>query len=85
MANRKDLKKNLNNMVYDIVEECFNIQMFDESKSKDAEVLIDAAANYQDQMLTKINAAKTKADFRPITLDIENTAIDFINKLNVLN
>jgi hypothetical protein len=59
--------------------------MFDESKSVDAEVLIDAAANYQDQMLTKINAAKTKADFLPITADIENTAIDFINKLNALN
>lgn len=85
MASRKDLKRNLNNMVFDIVEECFTIQILDESKTKDADAIIDAAANFQDAMLTKINASKTKSDFRPICDEIENTAIDFINKLNALN
>lgn len=85
MASRKDLKRNLNNMVFDIVEECFTIQMMDESKSDKAEAIIDEAANYQDLMLSKINLAKTKADFRPICEDIENSAIEFIKKLNALN
>ena len=58
MASRKDLKRNLNNMVFDIVEECFTIQILDESKTKEADAIIDAAANFQDAMLTKINASK---------------------------
>lgn len=85
MASRKDLKRNLNNMVFDIVEECFTIQIMDESKTASAEAIIDDAANFQDAMLVKINAAKTKVDFRPITEEIEKGAIDFINKLNALN
>ncbi len=85
MASRKDLKRNLNNMVFDIVEECFTIQILDESKTKEADAIIDAAATFQDTMLTKINASKTKADFKPICEEIENTAIDFINKLNAMN
>lgn len=85
MASRKDLKRNLNNMVFDIVEECFTIQILDESKTKSADAIIDEAATFQDAMLTKINSAKTKVDFRPITEEIENGAIDFINKLNALN
>lgn len=72
-------------MVFDIVEECFTVQIMDPSKIEKAEAIIDEAANFQDKMLTKINSAKTKADFRPICDEIENTAIDFIKKLNGLN
>ena len=50
MASRKDLKRNLNNMVFDIVEECFTIQILDESKTKEADAIIDAAATFQDAM-----------------------------------
>ena len=85
MASKKILKKNLNNMVFDIVEECFSMQMWNPEKTTQTEEIIDSAANFQDEMLTKINAAKTKADFRPICSEIENAAIDFINKLNDLN
>lgn len=85
MASRKDLKRNLNNMVFDIVEECFTIQLMDESKMASADAIIDEAAEFQDKILVKINLAKTKADFRPITDEIEQAAINFINKLNALN
>jgi hypothetical protein len=36
-------------------------------------------------LYVKINAAKTKADFRPIQEEIEKGAIDFIQQLNGLN
>jgi hypothetical protein len=47
MASRKYLKKALNNMVFDIVEECFTIQILDESKTKEAfkEVLAHLLSN----------------------------------------
>jgi hypothetical protein len=85
MASRKDLKRNLNNMIFDIVEECFTMQLMDDSKTAKADAIIDEAANFQDSMLVKINSAKTKADFRPICNEIEEAAIAFINKLNGLN
>lgn len=84
MASRRILKRNLNNMVFDVVEECFTIQLMDETKAKDADAIIDEAANFQDTMLTKINVAKNKADFRPINSEIETAAISFVNKLNAL-
>ncbi len=85
MASKKYLKRNLNNMVFDIVEECFMIQLMDPAKGEKCEALIDEAANLQDAMLVKINAAKNKADFRPLRAEIEQAAVDFIQKLNGLN
>lgn len=85
MASKRILKRNLNNMVYDIVEECFTIQLMDQSKVEKADAVIDEAANFQDKMLSKINKAKSAADFRPITDEIEEVAIDFIKKLNGLS
>lgn len=85
MASRKDLKRNLNNMIFDIVDECFTIQLNDPSKTDKADKVIDAAADFQDEILVRINAAKTKADFRPILDQIEKAHVDFINKLNGLN
>lgn len=72
-------------MVFDIVDECFMIMGFDESKTDACEKLIDEAADFQDTILEKINAAKTKADFRPIRETVENTAVEFIKKLNALS
>lgn len=85
MASKRYLKRNLNNMVFDIVEECFSIMMWDPTKSDKAEAIIDEAANFQDDMLIKINKAKSKAEFKPITSELENAAIGFITKLNGLN
>ena len=85
MASRRNLKRNVNHMVFDIVDECFMIMGFDESKTDACEKLIDEAADFQDTILEKINAAKTKTDFRPIRETVENAAIDFIKKLNALS
>lgn len=72
-------------MVFDIVEECFSIQMWAPEKTNKADAIIDEAANFQDAMLIKINKAKTKADFRPISEELETAAMGFITKLNGLN
>ena len=85
MASKKNLKKHLNGMIFDIVEECFTIQLFDPSKTEKADKIIDEAADFQDEMLIRINAAKSKADYKPIREDFEKAAIDFIKKLNSLN
>ncbi|MBI1836058.1 MAG: hypothetical protein HYR91_02210 [Flavobacteriia bacterium] len=85
MASRKYIKKALNNMVFDIVEECFTIQLFDETKIEKTNVIINEAADFQDAILAQISKAKTKQDFAPINSKIEESALEFINKLNSLN
>ena len=85
MSSKRILKRNLNNMVIEIVEECFTVQMFDETKAIASEKLIEEAAAFQDSILSEINKAKTKKDFTPITSKIENSALEFITKLNELN
>jgi hypothetical protein len=72
-------------MIFDIVDECFTVQLNDPSKTEKADKLIDEAADFQDAVLVRINGAKTKEDFRPILELIENAQVDFINKLNGLN
>lgn len=85
MASRKYIKKALNNMVFDIVEECFTIQLFDENKAEKTNVIINEAADFQDAILAEINKAKSKKDFAPINAKIEESALEFISKLNSLN
>lgn len=85
MASRRILKKNINAMVFDIVEECFTIQMADDKKTADTDKVIDEAADFQDNVLARINAAKSKADFKGLREEIETKAIDFVKKLNGLS
>lgn len=85
MSSKRILKRDLNNMVIDIVEECFAVQMFDETKAEASDKIIDEAASFQDAILAEINKAKTKKDFAPITAKIETSAVEFIEKLNSLS
>ncbi len=84
MANKRSLKKAVNEMVFDVVEECFIQQMTDPSKKEKAEALIEEAADFQDDILSRINQAKDKADFKGIVKDVQEKAEDFVKKLNAL-
>ena len=47
-------------MVFDIVEECFYLQMVDDSKTKKTEALIDETAAFQDEVLGKSQNLRPK-------------------------
>lgn len=84
MASKRLIKKNLNNMIFEVVEESFDVQYFDKSKREKTEVLITEAVNYRNDMIEKINAAKTKKDFSPLVADLDDKVDYFIHKLNEL-
>jgi hypothetical protein len=69
-------------MVFDVVDECFMAMMLNEKNNDAADKLIDEAADFQDEMLGKINASKSKADFKEVRTKMEAAAIDFVKKLN---
>ena len=85
MASKRKFKKHLNEMIYDIVEECFYLQLTDESKVKKSDKLIDEAAAFQDDVLSKIANSKSKKEFSEISTHVNEKAQYFVQKLNELN
>ena len=84
MANKRALKKAVNNMVYDIVEECYSVQLYDPSKEEASNAVITETAAFHDAALNKINTAKNKAEFKTIVADIENGFDAIFDKVNEL-
>lgn len=85
MASKRSIKKDLNYMVFDIWDECFILMDINSANKEAAEQLIEDAADFQDEMLEKVNAAKGKADYKVIREGMSKAAIDFVNKLNELS
>ena len=85
MSNKRILKRNINEMIFDVVEECFHHQMLNDSKAPETEKLITEAVNFQDVILGRMNKAKGKAEFRAIVAEVEAKALTFVDALNALN
>lgn len=85
MSSKRLLKKSVNNMVFDVVGECFHVQEVNPNKINESEALFDKVADFQDQILQEIHAAKTKKDFQPIIAKINDMQEVFTDELNNLN
>ena len=85
MGNKRSLKKGLNEMVFDVVDECYFIQIADSKKIEASEKLITEVADFQDDLLSKMNKAKGKAAFRAIHTEIGTKSDYFVDALNTLN
>jgi hypothetical protein len=85
MANKRDLKKSINSLVFDVIDECIYIQEINPDRFDSCEKLIDEAVNYYNDALSKMNSAKMKSDFRNVASELEEKAEKFIDSLNSLN
>lgn len=84
MANRRDLKKNINNMIYDVVDECYSIQLFNDSKQEVTDQFIDDAAAFQEEIMGEISKAKSKVEFKAIREKFLKTNDEWLERLNKL-
>lgn len=84
MANKRQIKKIVNSVIIDIVEESYSVQLFNESKAEASNKIIDAAANLQDDLLSKISQAKSKVDFKSIYTDFETKTDELYDQVNKL-
>ncbi len=85
MANKRTLKKSINSLVFDVIDECIYIQEVHPDKFEASEKLIDNAVDYYNNTLSKMNASKSKADFRQVANELEEKAVFFVDELNSLN
>lgn len=84
MASKRTIKKQLNGMIFDIVDECFSVQLYKTSQTEVTNKLIDEALDYRDEVLARIHQAKTKKDFPVIHENLEEKGIYFVEQLNAL-
>ena len=86
MASVKNLKKDINNVLSDIIEECYVTQMMQEDpkKSDKAEAVIDEAIDTFDALIAKVNKSDVenkKAHFKAIGKELEEKATALLGKL----
>lgn len=88
MASIQNLKKDINYVLGDIIEECYTWEILNpKSDKKGAEAIIDEAIEAFDGLIEKVNAKKVennKSHFKSINIELEETALKLLNKINNL-
>ena len=89
MANVRNLKKDINYVLGDIIEAAYVWELTNPGKdNKKSEAIVDEAIETFDELIAKVNAKNVdnaKAHFKSISLELEakgNALIEKINKLS---
>jgi ATP adenylyltransferase/5',5'''-P-1,P-4-tetraphosphate phosphorylase II len=88
MASIKNLKKDINYTLGDLIEECYVYQLLNpKADSKASEAIIDEAIVIFDSLIEKLNAKgveNKKAHFKAINVELETKATELVAKINSL-
>jgi len=92
MANRRELKRNINGLLGDVIEECYESLLNNEGKNEaQVEALVDQCVDLADDLIAKVNSAKklkSRAEIKKMFSEVKETlgdnVIDLIEKLNAL-
>jgi len=84
MASIKNLKKDINYVLGDVIDECLSKLTSDTKKS---EAIVDEAITIFDDLTAKVNAKNVenkKAHFKAINAELESKATDLLDKISKL-
>lgn len=87
MASVKNLKKDINYTLGDIIEECYVAQMLTPANSEKTGAIIDEAIETFDVLIEKMNAKNVenkKAHYKAINAELEEKATVLVEKLNTI-
>ncbi|MCG2420412.1 hypothetical protein K8089_15405 [Aequorivita sp. F47161] len=88
MANVRDLKKDINYVLGDIIEAVYIWELTNADKdNKEAEAIIDGAITTFDELITKVNQKDVdnkKKHFKAIQAELESRGRKLIDKINAL-
>ena len=88
MASIKNLKKDINYTLGDLIEECYVWELLNpKGDSKKSEAIIDEAIVTFDALIAKLNAknvANKKVYYKGIAVELETKATDLVAKINKL-
>lgn len=88
MASKRDLKKDINYVLGDIIEAVYIWELTNPDKgTKDSEKIIDEAIETFDQLIHKLNDRSVedkKSHFKSINTELESKGRKLIDKINAL-
>jgi len=88
MASIKNLKKDINYVLGDIIEECYAWELLNpKADTKGTEAIIDEAIVTFDALIEKVhtkNVESKKAHFKSLNLELEKNANKLLEKINKL-
>ncbi len=88
MASIKNLKKDINYTLGDIIEECYVWELVNpKGDSKKSEAIIDEAINTFDDLIARVHTKgveNKKAHYKALSVELETKAADLIAKVNSL-
>lgn len=88
MASIKNLKKDINYTLGDLIEECYVWELLNpKADNKKSEAIIDEAIATFDALIAKLNAKNVenkKAHYKAINADLVVKANDLVTKINKL-
>ena len=89
MSSVKNLKKDINTVLSDVIEECYAWQLMQEDpkKANKAEGIIDEAITTFDDLIAKVNAKDVdnkKTHFKTINKELETKANALLAKIEKL-
>ncbi|MCA0132077.1 hypothetical protein [Winogradskyella alexanderae] len=88
MANKRDLKKDINYVLGDIIEAVYIWELANAEKpTKQSEAIIDEAIATFDELIARVNDRSVedkKAHFKAISSDLEAKGRSLIEKINTL-
>ena len=88
MANKRDLKKDINYVLGDIIEAVYVWEYTNSSKdTKESEAVIDDAIKVFDDLIARVNAKDVenkKAHFKAINSELETKGRELIERINKL-
>lgn len=88
MANKRTLKKIVNAIAYDVVDEC--MYQIDTTSGKEEELLtlLNDAIKFRNEAIVKINASRrtkdAKAAIKSVAASLEESTFQFIDRINKL-
>ncbi len=86
MASIKNLKKDINNVLSEIIEECYICQLTNDDKiSAKADKVIDEAIEVFDDLIVKLNLKNVdnkKKHFQSVITDLESKTAKLMTKLD---
>ena len=88
MASIKNLKKDINYVLGDIIEECYTWELLNpKTDTKATEAIIDEAIAAFDTLIENVNSKdieNKKAHYKVVNSELEKTANKLIKKINKL-
>ena len=88
MANVRNLKRDVNYVIGDIIEAVYIWELTNPEKdTKDSQAVVDSAITDFDELMVKINAKKVedkKAHFKAINKEVEERGRKLIDRINSL-